>query len=57
VTAASVARAVSGEMTAAGGSLASFLPRMPILPYVGRKSEWDERHKSGHNGHFALRSV
>jgi hypothetical protein len=37
-------------MTVAGGSLASFLPRMPILPYVGVKSEWDEWRKSGHNG-------
>ena len=32
------------------GSLASFLPRMPILPYLGGSSEWDELLKSPHNG-------
>jgi hypothetical protein len=57
VTAASVAQAELGEMTAAGGALALFLPRMPILPHVGGESEWDERCKSGHNGHFVLRMV
>jgi hypothetical protein len=44
-------------MTAAGGALASFLPRLPILPHVGGEGEWDEGRKSGHNGQFALRLV
>jgi hypothetical protein len=57
VTAASVARAAPGEMTAAGVSLALFLPRLPILPHVGGKSEWDEGCKSGHIGQFVLRLV
>jgi hypothetical protein len=57
VTAASAARAAPGGMTAAGDSLALFLPRMPILPYVDVKSEWDEKYKCGHNGHFVLRLV
>jgi hypothetical protein len=57
VTAASVARAALGEKTAAGGALALFLPRLPILPHVGGESEWDEGDKSGHNGHFVLRLV
>jgi hypothetical protein len=55
VTAASAARAAPDGMTAADDSLALFLPRLPILPYVGVKSEWDEKCKSGHNGHFVLR--
>ena len=52
MTAASVAQVALGEMTAAGGALALFLPRMPILPHVGGESEWDEPHKTGHNGQF-----
>jgi hypothetical protein len=57
VTAASAARAAPDVTTAVGVSLASFPPRMPILPYVGVKSEWDEKYKCGHNGHFVLRLV
>jgi len=45
---ASAARAEPGGPKAAGGSLASFLPRLPILPYVGRFGEWDESLKTGH---------
>ena len=51
VTVASDARVAPGEPKAVDGSLASFLPRLPILPHVGGESEWDERHKTGHNGH------
>jgi hypothetical protein len=49
---ASAARAEPGGPKAADGSLASFLPRLPILPYVGRFGEWDESLKTGHNGQF-----
>ena len=49
---ASAARAEPGGPKAAGGSLASFLPRLPILPYVGRFGEWEEPLKTGHNGQF-----
>ena len=49
---ASAARAEPGGPKAAGGSLASFLPRLPILPYVGRFGEWDESLKTGHTGQF-----
>ena len=52
VTVASVARAARGEPKAVDGSLASFLPRLPILPHVGGDGEWDEPHKLGHNGQF-----
>jgi hypothetical protein len=52
---ASAARVVPGGPKAADGSLASLLPRMPILPHVGRFGEWDEPLKSGHNGQFVLR--
>jgi hypothetical protein len=54
---ASVARVAPGEPKAVDGSLASFLPRLPILPHVGGKSEWDEGCKSGHIGQFVLRLV
>jgi len=49
---ASAARAARGGPTAVDGSLASFLPRLPILPYVGRFGHWDESLKPGHNGQF-----
>jgi hypothetical protein len=52
VKVASAARAEPGGPKAADGSLASFLPRLPILPYVGRSGEWDESLKTGHNGQF-----
>jgi len=53
VKVASVARAAQGGPTAVDGSLASFLPRLPILPHLDGFGEWDESLKSGHNGQFA----
>jgi hypothetical protein len=53
VTAAWAARVAPGEPKAVDGSLASFLPRLPILPHVAGLGEWDETLKSGHNGQFA----
>jgi len=52
VTVASGARVEPGVPTAVDGSLASFLPRLPILPHVGSESEWDEPPKPGHKVHF-----
>jgi hypothetical protein len=54
---ASGARVAPGGPTAADGSLASFLPRLPILPHVGRLGEWEESLKTGHNGQFDQESV
>jgi hypothetical protein len=51
------ARAEPGGPKAADGSLASFLPRLPILPYVDGFGEWDESLKTGHNGQFDQESV
>jgi hypothetical protein len=53
-TAASAFRAAPDGPKAVDDSLASFLPRLPILPYLGRFGEWDEKPKSGHNGHFVM---
>ena len=49
---ASVARVAPGGPKAVDGALASFLPRLPILPHLGRFGEWDESLKTGHNGQF-----
>jgi hypothetical protein len=57
VTAASDARVAPGEPKAVGVSLASFLPRLPILPHVGVFGEWDDSLKTGHNGQFVLEAV
>ena len=40
-------------MTAVDGSLASFLPREPILPHVGGFGEWDDSPKSPQSGQIA----
>jgi hypothetical protein len=57
VKAASDGRAAPGEPKAVDVSLASFLPRLPILPHVGLDGEWDEPLKSGQKGQFGLEVV
>jgi hypothetical protein len=57
VTVASVARVAPDAPKAVDGSLASFLPRLPILPHVGLDGEWDEPLKSGQKGQFGLEVV
>ena len=54
---ASAGRAAPGAPKAVAGSLASFLPRLPILPHVDGFGEWDETLKLGQNGQFARQLV
>jgi hypothetical protein len=56
VKAASDALAAPGEPKAVGVSLASFLPRLPILPHVGVFGEWDDSLKTGQIGQFVPES-